>query len=458
MNSLGFSVRVAIGIFVFASACPSLAVSREAARRPNVVFVLVDDLGYADTGAYGCTDIQTPNIDRLAKEGVKFTDFYSNAPVCTPTRCGFITGRWQQRTGLEFALGFAGEQTVLRDGQWVAESDYLALGLPTTETSLARMLKDAGYATGCVGKWHLGYRPEFSPNAHGFDEYFGNLLGHADFYGHKYKDGTPQLMENDKHVEAKGYLTDLYNQRAVDYIDRHAAAPFFLYVPYNAVHFPFQVPDDPDSRMDPKNMYAGTRADYKKMVERIDRGVGEMLAMLEKHNIADDTLFIFSSDNGGERLSDNRPLFNHKQSLWEGGIRVPCLMRWPGGLPKGKVTHQPAITMDLTATILAACGASPARTLDGVDLLPLLTGAAPAMERTFYWRVSRTDRHQKAVRHGKWKYVLDGALPLLFDLENDVSERVDLGYRHPEKLRELEALLAAWEKEMDASPVTMRVR
>jgi arylsulfatase A-like enzyme len=447
------------GILIAMSACPSLAVSREPARRPNVIFVLVDDLGYADTGAYGCTDIATPNIDRLAKEGVKFTDFYANAPVCTPTRCAFITGRWQQRTGLEFAIGFAGEQTVLRDGRWVPEPDFLALGLPTSETSIARMLKDSGYSTGCVGKWHLGYKPEYSPNAHGFDEYFGNLLGHADFYGHKYKDGTTQLMENDRPVEVEGYLTDLYNQRAVQFIERRAAAgPFFLYVPYNAVHFPFQVPDDPTSRMDPKDMYKGTRDDYRRMTERIDRGVGEMFAALEKAGVADDTLFIFSSDNGGERLSDNRPLFNHKQSLWEGGIRVPCLMRWPSGLPKGKVTKQPAITMDLTATILAAAGASPTRKLDGIDLLPMLRGEREPIERTFFWRVARGDRHQKAVRHGRWKYVLDGALPMLIDLENDIGEREDLGYRNLAKLHELEALLAAWEKEMDASPVTMRVR
>lgn len=429
-----------------------------AAGRPNVIFVLVDDLGYADTGAYGCTDIATPNIDRLAKEGVKFTDFYSNAPVCTPTRCAFITGRWQQRTGLEWAIGFTGVQTV-RDGDtWRPEPDIFALGLPTSENSIARMLKDAGYATGCVGKWHLGFKPEYSPNAHGFDEYFGNLGGHADFYTHRYKDGTRQMMENDKPIEVTGYLTDLYNARAVEFIERHTTAPFFLYVPYNAVHFPFQVPDKPDSRMDPDHMYVGTRADYKLMTERVDRGVGEMLTALEKHGIADDTLFIFSSDNGGERLSDNRPLFNHKQSLWEGGIRVPCLMRWPAGLPKGRDTKQAAITMDLTATILAACGTSPTRPLDGIDLLPMLRGERSPVERTFCWRVARGDRHQQAVRHGKWKYVLDGALPMLFDLENDIGERVDLGYRTPEKLRELEALYAAWEKDVDAVPPPVRVR
>jgi arylsulfatase A-like enzyme len=428
--------------------------------KPNVIFVLVDDLGYADVGAYGATDIATPNIDRLAREGVKFTDFYANAPVCTPTRCAFLTGRWQQRTGFEWALGLTGELKVRRGDDWLTVSNMLELGLPTTEPSIARQLKNAGYATGCIGKWHLGYKPEYGPNAHGFDEYFGNLLGLADYYAHTYVNGTTQMRENEQPVEVNGYLTDLYNARAVQFIERHAEKPFFLYVPYNAVHFPFQPPDRPDSRMDAKDWYAGTRADYARMVERVDRGVGEMLAALEKAGILDETLLIFSSDNGGERLSDNRPLFNHKQSLWEGGIRVPCLVRWPRGLPQGLVTNQPAITMDLTATILSACGSAPDqdRPLDGIDLLPLLRGEQPQQERTFYWRVARKDRYQKAVRHGRWKYVLDGALPLLFDLESDPGERTDLGFRHPEKLRELEALLAAWEMELAKTPPPVSVR
>lgn len=437
------------------------ASATHAASKPNVVFVLVDDLGYADLGCYGGTDIATPHIDRLAREGVRFTDFYSNAPVCTPTRAAFITGRWQQRVGLEWALGFTAEQQVLRGDRWEPIDDKLALGLPTNEPSIAKLLKKSGYATGCVGKWHLGYRPEFSPNAHGFDEYFGNLLGHADFYAHTYRDGTKQLMENDKPVEVEGYLTDLYNARAVSFIERHAREPFFLYVPYNAVHFPFQVPDDPTSRMDPNHMYAGTRADYKNMLERIDRGVGEMLAALEKQGVLDDTLFVFSSDNGGERLSDNRPLFNHKQSLWEGGIRVPCLMRWPGGkLPAGRATRQVGITMDLTATILTAAGMLPAANYfpDGIDLAPMLRGERELVERTLFWRVGRSDRRQKAVRHGPWKYVFDGQLPMLFNLDTDVAERMDLGYRMPDKLHELEALLAAWEKEIAESQPTISVR
>jgi len=465
MSITAFSLSPVRGVFVWAAVwwATFLAASAVAAgppRKPNVIFVLVDDLGYADVGAYGATDIATPNIDRLAREGVKFTDFYANAPVCTPTRCAFLTGRWQQRTGFEWALGLTGELKVRRGNKWIAVSNMLELGLPTTEPSLARQLKNAGYATGCIGKWHLGYKSEYGPNAHGFDEYFGNLLGLADYYAHTYVNGTKQMRENQQPIEVNGYLTDLYNARAVQFIEHHAAEPFFLYVPYNAVHFPFQPPDRPDSRMDPNDWYAGTRADYARMVERVDRGVGEMLAALEKAGILDDTLLIFSSDNGGERLSDNRPLFNHKQSLWEGGIRVPCLVRWPHGLPQGLVTNQLAITMDLTATILGACGGVPDRDrpLDGIDLLPLLRGEQPPQTRTFYWRVARKDRYQMAVRSGRWKYVLDGALPLLFDLETDPGERTDLGYRHPEKLRELEALLAAWEAELAKSPPSVLVR
>ena len=430
-----------------------LGVTAEA-RTPNVIFVLVDDMGYADLGCYGGQDIRTPHTDRLAREGVRMTDFYSNAPVCTPTRAAFITGRWQQRVGLEWALGFTAQQRRRVGDEWVPEPDFKLLGLPTSEPSIAKMLRGANYGTAVFGKWHLGYRPEFNPTAHGFDEYFGVLLGHADFYTKTYKDGTYHLYEGTAPAKADGYLTDLINERAVRYIESRKQEPFFMYVPYNAVHWPFMVPDAPDSRMDPENPYKGTRDDYRRMLKRIDDGIGMMLAALEKSGVADDTLFIFSSDNGGERLSDNRPLFNHKTTLWEGGIRVPCVMRWPKGLPAGKVSSQPAITMDLTATILAATGAKPPEgvKLDGVNLLPLLTGQEPPRERTFYWRVNRNDRQQKAIRHGKWKYIQDAMMPLLFDLERDIGEREDLGYRHPEVLAKLQGLLADWEAELAKTP------
>jgi arylsulfatase A-like enzyme len=233
-----------------------------------------------------------------------------------------------------------------------------------------------------------------------------------------------------------------------------------LYVPYLAVHWPFQPPDRPDPPLTKENKHDGTRRDYAAMVERIDQGVGRMLAALEKQGVLDDTLFIFSSDNGGERLSNNAPLFNHKATLWEGGIRVPCLMRWPARLPKGKVTSQPAITMDLTATILAAAGVAPPsdRKLDGIDLAPQLTGEQKAAPRTFCWRIQRTGRHQKAVRHGAWKFVQDDVVEMLFDLDHDISERRDLAYQHPDVVRKLKQRLADWEADVDRSRVAFRVR
>lgn len=439
------------------------AATAAAPSRPNVIFILMDDLGYADLGCQGATDILTPNIDRLAREGVRLDNFYANAPVCTPTRCGFITGRWQQRTGLEFAMGFAAEQMRRVNGEWVKEPDLHGLGLPATAPSIAKFLRAAGYATGVFGKWHLGFKDEYNPTRHGFDEYFGELLGHADYYRHEYYDGTYALRDGLEPVRHPGrYFTDLINERAVSFVRKHAARPFFLYVPHLAVHAPWQVPDRPDTpRVTKENMYQGTREDYAKMVERVDAGVGMILAELARLGIADRTLVVFSSDNGGERLSDNRPLFNHKATLWEGGIRVPCVMRWPGRLPAGRTSRQAGITMDLTATFLAAAGATPPADYrpDGIDLLPLLTGAAPERERTFFWRIDRSNRKQWAVRHGKWKYVNDGnTMDLLYDLEADIGERRSLAYVHPEIVRDLKARLKAWQEEMDASPRDFVVR
>jgi arylsulfatase A-like enzyme len=438
---------------------PAPAVAGDSTR-PNVVFILIDDMGYADIGCMGAKDIKTPNIDRLAREGLRFTNFYANAPVCTPTRAAFMTGRYQQRAGLEWALGFTAEQHRRSGDKWVPEPDKLALGLPTSEISIARMLKMAGYRSGIFGKWHLGYRPEFNPIRHGFDEYFGVLLGHADFYSYKYFDGTPCLFENEKPAQAKGYLTDLLNQRAVDFINRQGKDPFFLYVPHLAVHFPFQVPDRPDQVLTEKNREEGTRKDYAAMLERVDQGVGQILTALEKQRVLDNTLVIFSSDNGGYQLSDNSPLFHHKTTLWEGGVRVPCLMRWPARLKQGKDIDQPAITMDLSATILAAAGATPpaGRKLDGINLLPILTGQQKQIERTFFWRIDRTARKQKAVRHGPWKYMRDGMLEMLFDLEKDISERRNLAYQHPDIVARLRQMLADWEAEMAKEPTTFVVR
>ena len=287
-----------------------------AAARPNLVFILADDMGYGNLGCMGSRDIATPNIDRIAAEGVRFTDFYANAPVCTPTRAGFITGRWQQRCGIEFAFGYQVEQFRRVRGEWVPEKEIHALGLPLTETTLADRLKAAGYATGAFGKWHLGYKDEYNPLKRGFDEYFGELLGHADFYRHAYYDGTYALRDGVDPVKKTGYLTDLINERAAKFIRDHARQPFFLYVPHLAVHAPFQPPDAPETPMVTKDtMLNGSRAIYKAMLERVDTGIGMILAELERQGIGDNTLIVFSSDNGGERYASNEPLFHHKQTV-----------------------------------------------------------------------------------------------------------------------------------------------
>jgi arylsulfatase A-like enzyme len=282
---------------------------------------------------------------------------------------------------------------------------------------------------------------------------------------HRRGDGTPDLYDNTTPVEVSGYLTDEITQRAVRFVDRHAAAPFFLEVAYNAVHWPFQAPDmaQSDRRSSrpagtsdlslfegPTAAVPATRADYVRMLERADRGVGEILAALERKGVTKNTLVIFTNDNGGEWLSRNAPLSNRKSTLWEGGIRVPLILRWPGVLPAGKVSPQVAITMDLTASILHAAGAEvPAdHPLDGIDLIPSLSGRSAIVERQLFWRL-RPRLQQRAVRSGRWKLLQDGANFYLFDVANDPGERHDLTTEHLDLVRKLNAALDAWEKNVD---------
>jgi arylsulfatase A len=445
-----------IGV-ILANSPPLLAAD---GRPPNLIFILIDDFGYADCGAYGAKDIRTPHIDRLAHEGIKFNHFYSNGPVCTPTRCAFMTGRWQQRVGFEWAMGFSAESFWRRDGAWERETNIHAMGLPTTFMTLPKALKTRGYATGAFGKWHLGYRDEFNPLHHGFDEYFGELLGHSDYYHHAYYDGTYALRDGLKEVHVEGYLTDLINQRAAQFVRQHAQQPFFLYVPHLAVHCPYQPPGRPLPSVTKENMYDGDRQIYARMVEKVDEGVGMILEELERHGITEETWIVLSSDNGGERYSDNSPLFHHKSTLWEGGIHVPCLMRWPKRLPPGQVTDQVGITMDITASFAAIAGvpAESAWPLDGIDLLPHLTGQQAPRERTLCWRIDRTGRQQKAVRHGWWKYIQDGNVEMLFDLQADIGERRDLSFAEPERFGQLKQRLADWEEELATEPTAFLVK
>jgi len=436
-------------IFIVATAIVAafaLVHAQPAAPKPNVVLIITDDVGYGDLGSYGAPDIRTPNIDSLAKNGTRLTHFYANASSCTPTRAGLITGRYQQRVLLERPLGHASTE----DGK---------LGLPATGRSLPQLLKNAGYATALIGKWHLGYLPEFSPLAHGFDSFFGFKAGYTDYWEHVDNGGSPDLFENDKPITATGYMTDLITQHAVGFIDEHAQRPFFLEVAYNAAHWPYQDPDRPSKaagngrHMMPWDENTNTRADYVKIMERADQGVGKILAALDRRKVAGNTLVIFTNDNGGEWLARNAPFFNRKFSLFEGGIRVPAILRWPGHIPAGAVSTQVGITMDLSRTILAAASAPvPAdANLEGIDLLPLLKNGVTPQHRTLFWRVNTAGLNQKAVRDGSWKLVLETpARAHLFDVVKDPGERDELAASHTDVVRKLRNEILAWEKDVDA--------
>ncbi|MBY0497526.1 MAG: sulfatase-like hydrolase/transferase [Cyanobacteria bacterium] len=423
----------------FSLASPS---AQPTSARPNIVLIITDDVGYGDFGAYGAPDIKTPNIDSLAKAGTRFTDFYSNGPTCTPTRAGLITGRYQQRLGLERPLRHA----TTTDGE---------LGLPANGRSLPQLLKNAGYATGLIGKWHLGYKPEYSPAAHGFETFWGFKSGLIDYYQHTDASGQPDLFENDAPARAEGYSTDLITARAVKFIEEHKGAPFFLDIAFNAAHWPYQVPDHSSTAADharhllPFDANTSTRADYAKILERADQGVGQVLDALDRLGLAGNTLVIFTNDNGGEWLSRNDPFFQRKGSVYEGGIRVPAIMRWPGRVPAGAVTRQVGITMDLTATMLAAAGAAvpPGARLEGVDLLPLIRAGAAPRRRTLFWRV--TPANERAVRDGNWKLVIDNNRYMLFDIATDLGERRELSASNTAVVRQLHEKMLAWEKDVD---------
>ena len=401
--------------------------------RPNVVLILSDYMGYGDIGPYGVPDIRTPHLDRMAREGVKLTQFYAAAPFCTPARIALLTGRYQHRAGREM--------NALRND--------VSTALPTSEATLASLLKGAGYATGMFGKWHLGYEPRFGPNAHGFDEFFGFHDWTIDYFSHRTYTGEPGLYENTTPVEREGYITELLTDRAVSFIDKQAANPFFLYVSYNAALPPAQPPGRPWDIRDKETWDSSTRQDYAKVVEALDAGIGRILDQLDHSQLAEKTLVIFSYDHGGRELSRTYPFFHGFATLWEGGLRVPCLLRWPAELPAGSVSDQLAIQMDLTASILGATGVEPpaGRTLDGIDLFPIFKGKKLPVEREFFWRLNLRIRQQKAARRGRWKYVRDGA-DMLFDVVADPGERKNLVYTNPAVMKDLKERLAAWELEV----------
>ncbi len=414
-----------------------------AADLPNIVFIMSDDQGYGDLGCYGADDLRTPHLDQLAKDGVRFTDFYANGPTCTPTRAGFLTGRYQQRLGLDNALTY----------------QEMGRGMKVDGPTVARDLQGKGYTTALSGKWHLGYDTGRTPLDQGFDHFFGLLGGNHHYFQHMDRIGVPDLWRGRKAIEDDGYTTDLITRDAIDFIRANQDRPFFLYLSHAAPHFPFQGPNDRDKTVEPKkkNWQTGDRETYIAMVERMDQCIGETLAEIDQLGLRDNTLVIFTSDNGGDVHARNAPFSGHKSSIQEGGIRVPCIARWPGGkLPAGKVISAPAITMDWTATIrrLAGLEADPARE-DGLDLMPLLTGKVSALpERALFWRRKsgprrKVDNPSRAVRSGEWKLFekTDGSGErYLYNVTAAPTEATNLILKHPELAAKLSAALDDWEK------------
>ncbi|MCX5758725.1 MAG: sulfatase-like hydrolase/transferase, partial [Candidatus Hydrogenedentes bacterium] len=343
--------------------------------RPNIVVILADDLGYADLGCQGCSDIPTPNIDSLAREGVRFTNGYVSCPVCSPTRAGLMTGRYQQRFGHEFNPG---PPTAAQD----------TFGLPLDQPTIAERLKAAGYATGLFGKWHLGFKPEMQPQKRGFDEFYG-FLGGAHNYLRVGEKANP-IMRGTEPVADIDYTTDAFAREAVSFIDRHRTVPFFLYVPFNAVHAPLEAPEKYLSRF--PNIEDKKRRTFAAMLSALDDNVGLILAKLRECQLEENTLVFFISDNGGPTVqtsSRNHPLQGFKGQVYEGGIRVPFLAQWKGRIPSGKVDDRPVIAIDVHPTALAVAGVIPPADakLEGVNLLPYLTGQESAAPHdALFWR------------------------------------------------------------------------
>ena len=432
-------MSVTLAVFRSSFLCILLLISISIvhAQRPNIIYIMSDDMGYGDLSCYGQKQFSTPNLDKLAAQGIKFLNAYAAAPVCTPTRTAFMTGRYPARTpvGLMEPL-----TTTKRDS---------TIGLTSKYPSLATMMKAAGYETGLVGKWHLGFTSECSPRKNGFDYFFGIHSGAADYISHKAGmegDGRRiDLYENESPVPTEGYMTDLLADKAISFLKVKRNKPLFLAITFTAPHWPWQAREG-KPYPDTMNFRAGGSPQiYQAMMTSLDEAVGKIIKTIDEE--LGETIVIFTNDNGGERYSDNGGLAKGKFTLWEGGIRVPALVRWPGKIKAGSQTEQVAVTMDWTATILAAGGARlPAvLPLDGIDLMPVITVKHKPIERTIYWRLLQRVKY-KAVRSGDWKYLEDEKGEYLFNLANDNGEKNNLKEKEQEKFLKLKGFMNDWEK------------
>jgi arylsulfatase A-like enzyme len=386
----------------------------------------------------------------MAREGLLFTHGYANSPVCSPTRFALATGRYQYR------LRGAAEEPLAGTAK-----GNPVLGLPPDHPSLPSLLQDAGYATALVGKWHLGYRPHFGPEKSGYEYFFGPMAGGVDYFSHSARNGDHDLWENDTQVRRDGYLTDLLSARAAQFVREQKGRPFLLSLHYTAPHWPWETRDDADESKRINGAIAhvdgGSIATYRCMIHHMDEGIGQVFAALAESGADANTLVVFTSDNGGERFSDNWPFIGQKMDLLEGGIRVPLLARWPARIRPGGVSATPVITMDWAATMLEAAGVAPHADypLDGASLLPLCADPAWRPPRNLFWRMAH--RRQRAMRQGRWKYLRIEDYEYLFDLEKDQRERANQALRDPDRLASMRTAWETWAASMPGIPEDAKV-
>ena len=405
------------------------------ARKPNIILILADDMGYGDAGCYGGKHLQTPAIDTLADRGLRFTDFHSNAPVCSPTRAALLTGCYQQRCGIEGVI---------------SAKNHREKGLSLENVTFADLLKTAGYRTAVFGKWHLGYEPRFNPRYQGFDEFVGFVSGNIDYHSHIDQAGVEDWWQDVELIPEEGYSTDLVTSHGLSFIQRHKDKPFCLYLAHECPHYPYQGPNDPADRTVGKpEPILGRRKDrtaaYKEMMESMDTSIDRIVRKINSLDLEKETFIFFCSDNGPTGPGSSGPLKGKKGSLWEGGHRVPGIAYWPSKIRPGTVTNETALTMDLLPTLASLAGLSPPTPLklDGVDLLPLMVGEKPLSERSLFWRF----KNDCAIRKGPWK-LINGESQSLFHLDDDISETTNIIRKEQERGKSLEQELMNWSRKI----------
>ncbi len=408
-------------------------------ERPNIIFIMADDMGYADLSCYGAQGYQTPAIDRLAAEGERFSQAYVSSPVCSPSRASLLTGQYPGR----FNAGLNEPNTAYPAGQ----------ELPLATPTIASTLRSVGYRTSLIGKWHLTEIPQFSPTRYGYDHFFGIKGGAADYFTHKVRAQTDDpalgLYEDDRPVSRDGYLTNVLTDEAVRQIRASGPKPLFLSLHFNAPHWPWEGPEDGERSRSLKDLWdrsGGSLETYAAMMKNMDANVARVLDAIDAAGKRRNTIVIFTSDNGGERYSNMWPLTGYKGELLEGGIRVPFIIRWPGHIRAGSRSDQVISLMDMLPTFAAAARAPVPTRLDGENMLPHMIGRSPDAPRTMFWRFKASE--QGAVRQGDWKYLRLGGKEHLFDVRKDPHERADLKEVYPQVLAELKAKWAAWNAQM----------